>query len=262
MAVELQGTVPVRQKPDGAGPVTGADLAVEQFVLEGLAETFPGEPVLSEESSPEIDRSVARYWCLDPIDGTREYADGRAEWAVQLALVEDGVPVLGVLGLPGRVFGGARGQGAFVQTDESRPGPPRRSAEREGGTAISLAALADPRRAVAVHSRSHRDQETQALLNRLGVADRFPAGGIGYKIACLLEGRAQLYLYPGGGCKLWDTAAPAAVWCAAGGTATDIEGAPLRYDGPLRHDDGLVFAAPGLLAPTLAAINTRPDSKT
>jgi len=241
-AATLQGTVPVREKGGGAGPVSEADIAVERFLLDGLAEAFPDDPVLSEETSTGIDRSGERFWCVDPIDGTREYVAGRTEWAVQLGLVVDGEPVFGVLGMADRVVWGARGRGAFVL--------------RGAGPAAPVAAVPveDPARAVAAHSRSHLDEATLALLDRLGVTGRFASGSVGYKVAAMLDGRAHLFAYPGSRCQLWDSAAPAAVWLAAGGTATDAEGAPLSYRGPLQHERGLVFAAPGLLEPVLAAL--------
>lgn len=233
----------MRQKEHGEGPVTDADLAVERFVLEGLSEAFPNDAVLSEETASETDRSVPRLWCLDPIDGTREYAMGLDEWAVQLALVEGGEATLGVLALPGRLIWADRDRGAFVRTvmnpDASRP--------------LQVASRRIDE-AVAIHSRTRLDGRTEAILDRLGITERTPAGGIGFKIASMLTGRAHLYVYPSGGCKLWDTAAPAAIWAAAGGTVTDARGRPLRYDGPLRHEDGLVFAAPGLLDPVLTAL--------
>ena len=109
LASGLQGRVAVRDKGGGHGPVTEADLAVEKLLLEKLALAFPRDPVLSEETRAEVHLPVRRIWCVDPIDGTREYVNGLEEYAVHVGLLEDGNPVAGAVALPGCLIWGGRG---------------------------------------------------------------------------------------------------------------------------------------------------------
>ena len=230
LAADLCGKVAVRDKGGGLGPVTEADLRVEKLLLDGLARAYPGDPVLAEETARQVALPAPRLWCVDPIDGTFEYAQAIPEWAVQVGIVVDGEPAAGAIGLPtGAVIWGWRGGGAFVD-----------------GTRVDLEPLDDPAAATAVHSRRHLSRKLKHALDRLGVAGRVPAGGVGFKAALILERRAHLYLHTGGGTTWWDSVAPAALLLAAGGTATDAAGGPLDYSADTRHGKGLMFAVPEL----------------
>lgn len=242
MARARQGSVKVWDKGGRLGQVTEADLAVERLVLEGLARGFPDDPVLAEETRQDARLPARRLWCVDPIDGTSEYVEGLQEFAVQVGLVVDGRAVAGACGLGnGDVVWGFDGGGAHVT--------------RDGETRlIALAPMRDPALATAVHSRKHPGPRTKAALERLGIERRVPAGGVGYKVAQILLGRAHLYVHVAGGVTWWDTAAPAAVLRAAGGDACDVEGRPLRYADGVRHRDGLLFTVPGLAAPAAARL--------
>jgi len=239
LAMRLQGKVKVRDKGGGNGPVTEADLAVEKLLLAGLRATFPDDPVLSEETETRVDLPVRRLWCVDPIDGTREYVDGRDEYAVHVGLLEEGVPVAGALGLRGCLIWGGRG-GVWI--------------EKDGGThAVALAPLADIAQATVVHTRRHMTPKLQRMLDALGAARCVPMGGIGYKVSRILLGEAHAMLHDRG-TTWWDSVAPAALLLGAGGTVTDASGQPLDYGTDTRHRTGLFFAVPGLLAPCRARL--------
>jgi len=230
----LQGRVAVRDKGGNLGPVTDADLAAEGVLLAGLARHHPADPVLSEESRPRTPLPSPRLWCVDPIDGTQEYADGLDEFAVQVGLLVDGEPVAGACALgTGEVLWGWAGGGCRVR---------RGGEERE----VRAEPAHDLEQAVAVHSRKHLSRRTADALARMGVSRLVPAGGVGFKAMQILLGRAHLYLHMGGGTTWWDTVGPAAVFAAAGGIVRDASGAPLRYGDDVRHRTGLLFASPGL----------------
>lgn len=239
LASRLQGRVAVRDKGGGHGPVTEADLAVETLLLGKLAAAFPADPVLSEETRTEVPLPAPRVWCVDPIDGTREYVNGLDEYAVHVGLLEGGIPAAGAVALPGCLVWGGRG-GAWIE-------------EAHTSRAVKLEPIDDLARATVVHTRRHMTAPLRKRLDALGAGRYVAAGGIGYKVAQILLGRAHLMIHDRG-TTWWDSVAPAALLLGAGGTVTDLRGEPLDYVQDVRHDKGLLFAAPGLLAPALARL--------
>jgi 3'(2'), 5'-bisphosphate nucleotidase len=232
LAARLQDSVTARDKGGGRGPVTEADLIIEELLLAGLHAAFPSTPILSEETRQQVQVPARDLWCVDPIDGTREYAQGLPEYAIQVGLIREGVPAVGALAQPGAgTFWGWQGGGCFLD-----------------GTPVRLARFEnDLPAATLIHSRFHRGSKLEHAVERLGVKDRIAAGGVGYKATQVLLGRAHIYLHAGGGTTWWDTVAPAALILAAGGVVANAAGAPLRYSaGDLRHRRGLLFAAPGV----------------
>jgi len=235
-----RGKVTARDKGGNRGPVTEVDLAVERAIVPRLRALFPGDAVLSEESPDGVDLGARRLWCVDPLDGTKEYLDGAPGPTVMVGLLVEGEPAAGAIALPvgGAVFWGWRGGGV-------RAG---------GGAPVALAPLADPSRAVVVHSARHAARRVEAAVRKLRPLRTVAVGGVGFKATRLLCGEAHLYLHPGSGVSWWDSVAPAALLLAAGGTATTEAGDPLRYAAGPGHRGGLLFAVPGLLAPALARL--------
>jgi len=226
MEVYRSGDVVVTDKADHS-PLTQADLAAHRVIAEGLAKLAPGIPVLSEESSvaPFAERSGwARFWLVDPLDGTKEFIKRNGEFTVNIALIEEGTPVLGVVHAPalGVSYYAARGAGAFVQRGESVR-PIRASRFPEGGGTIRVVA-----------SRSHRDARTEAVLARLGVHQCVSMGS-SLKLCLVAEGEAHCYPRLGPTME-WDTAAAHAVVSQAGGTVCDLAGTELRYNKPDLHN--------------------------
>jgi 3'(2'), 5'-bisphosphate nucleotidase len=213
----------VRRKDD-ASPVTIADEAANALVLDGLARLLPQVPVVSEESANGLpaDRLRDVFALVDPLDGTKEFLSGSDEFTVNLAIIQHGQPVAGFVGIPAQrlVFRGIAGRPAerlrFADGSEAVPPahPIRTRARPQNGL-------------VAAISRSHLDRQTEAFLDRLSVADRYPCGSA-LKFCRIAEGVADVYPRLSTTCE-WDIAAGHALVVAAGGVVTKPDGAPLDY---------------------------------
>jgi 3'(2'), 5'-bisphosphate nucleotidase len=207
-------------KIDGS-PVTEADLAADRVIAEGLARLVPQIPALSEErvdlATPPYDGS---FFLIDPLDGTKEFVGGRDEFTVNLALVTNGTPLLGIIGAPalGLVWRGLLGRGAerLTTVDGSNAKPIHtRPHPRDGEPCV-----------VAV-SRSHLDRRTEAFIAERHGALR-EVFGSALKFGRVAEGRADIYPRLAPTCE-WDVAAGHAVVTAAGGKITDGQGAELQF---------------------------------
>jgi 3'(2'), 5'-bisphosphate nucleotidase len=238
----------IEHKADGS-PVTRADRAAHQVLFAGLRELDPEHTVVSEEGDVEASASAAGsvYWLVDPLDGTKEFIAGRPEYTVNVALVEAGVPILGVIQVPvnGRLYLGARGHGARLL---------------DGAVEIPLAPARVDRPRRAVVSRSHLTPSTEEFLARLDITETTPCGS-SLKICAVAEGGADVYPRFGPTC-LWDTAAGAAIATAAGCAVVDLGGRPLRYHPAhgLKHPGFLVAAPGGCLEACLPALPAFPSS--
>jgi 3'(2'), 5'-bisphosphate nucleotidase len=209
-------------KPDGS-PVTEADLAADRIIGEGLARLVPGIPTLSEE---RVDLAKPSYggcfFLIDPLDGTKEFVAGRNEFTVNLALVVNGTPLLGIVGAPalGLIWRGLVGHGAErLSVRDSRL-----------GAAEPIHCRRIPPRGepwIAAVSRSHGDSRTEAFIDGRPGAVRQQLGSA-VKFGRVAEGGADIYprLAP---TSEWDIAAGHAVVTAAGGKITDGQGAELRF---------------------------------
>ncbi len=235
----------VRGKHD-ASPVTEADERAEALILAGLARLTPDTPVVAEEAVaagrlPDV--SGGRFWLVDPLDGTREFVGRNGEFTVNIALIEHGVPVLGVVLAPaiggpaGRLYAGAAGHGAWVDDDQGRRAIGCRAVPSEGLTVLA--------------SRSHGDAAAlDAFLAGRQVARLINAGS-SLKLCLLAAGEADLYPRHGRTME-WDIAAGHAVLAAAGGQVFNIDGSqPLGYGKP-------GFENPHFYAAGLAGCNLKP----
>ncbi len=210
----------VEHKAD-ASPLTLADARAEALIVPGLEALDPGTPVVAEEAvardgAPAVGR---RFWLVDPLDGTREFVLRNGEFTVNIALVEDGVPVLGVLLAPAldRLFAGLPGQGAWLEEAGQRRLVTGRSLPAGGAT-------------LAV-SRAHGSGPAlQAWLAQRQVAGQVAAGSA-LKFGLLAAGEADLYPRFGRTME-WDTAAGHALLLAVGGDIHDLQGQRLRYGKP------------------------------
>ncbi len=215
----------VTQKPDGS-PVTPADLAADRVIAEGLAKIAPHVPVLSEECCSNGRPTSGSFFVVDPLDGTKEYIAGRDEFTVNLALVSDGLPVLGIVGAPaqGIAWRGAVGHGAERLTV---------AADGTSFTASQIRTRPLPQPGepwIATVSRSHLDAATVAFIDARPGAVHATLGS-SLKFCWIAEGKADIYPRLASICE-WDIAAGAALVIAAGGKVTDRTGAPLRFDEP------------------------------
>jgi len=213
------GAVAVSAKADQS-PLTDADLRAHALIVRGLAELTPDVPVLSEEAADvpyAVRRQWTRYWLVDPLDGTKEFLSRNGQFTVNIALIEGHTPKLGVVHVPvtDTSYRGLVGRGAWRQTAAAAAEPIR----------VTRTAVA-PLRVVA--SRSHRGDSLDAFLERVG-PHRLLALGSSLKFCIVAEGGADVYPRLGPTSE-WDTAAAHAVLTAAGGTVSQLDGAPLQYN--------------------------------
>jgi 3'(2'), 5'-bisphosphate nucleotidase len=211
-------------KADGS-PVTEADLAADRIIGEGLARLAPSVPALSEErvhlAKPPYGGS---FFLIDPLDGTKEFVAGRNEFTVNLALVINGTPLLGIIGAPalGLIWRGLVGRGAERLATGDSP----------LGAAAPIHTRRMPPRGepwVVAVSRSHGDTRTEAFIDSRPGAIR-QALGSAVKFGRVAEGTADIYPRLAPTCE-WDIAAGHAIVTAAGGKITDGQGADLRFGG-------------------------------
>lgn len=220
MAIYESGHAGVRRKQD-ASPLTEADLASHHVILEGLANMTPGLPVLSEESdgvSYDERKHWKRYWLVDPLDGTREFINRTGEFTVNIALIEEGFPILGVVHAPiiDRLYCASRGSGACVET---------------AGQSSRIEACAYDGGVVrVVASRSHRGEKLDAFLSKIGGHESVSMGS-SLKFCIVAEGGADLYPRLGPTME-WDTAAAQCIVEEAGGTVESLDGVRLKYNKP------------------------------
>lgn len=187
----------------GAAAGDAGDLLANGLILAALRTWRPGDAILSEETDDDLARlGRARVWVVDPLDGTREYAEGTDDWSVHVALAVNGVPVAGAVALPAR--------GRLFRSDcVNRP-------------------LEHKRALRMVVSRSRTPSEAAALARAVG-AQLVPMGSAGAKAMAVVSGDADIY-YHSGGQSEWDNCAPAAVALAAGLHVSRADGSPILYN--------------------------------
>lgn len=263
--LRLYGCAGAVERKGDDSPLTAADRAAHDVIVRGLAASPAGVPILSEESreTPYAERCRwGRFWLVDPLDGTKEFLKRNGEFTVNIALVEGGVPVFGVVWAPvlGSVYVGGLGLGAFAAV---------KGAQFQGREDL-VAGAADPRRAGweplpragaspsaagrvrVVASRSHESEATRAFVEALAAehgAVELLSIGSSLKLCLVAEGRADVYprLAP---TMEWDTAAAQAVVEAAGGSVREHPcGRPLRYNKPDLHNPFFVAVRAGWPAP-------------
>jgi 3'(2'), 5'-bisphosphate nucleotidase len=210
-----------------ASPVTTADLAAQQVILDGLRQWSPELPVLSEEARAadwSQRRRWSRYWLVDPLDGTREFVKRNGEFTVNIALIEDHRSVLGVVLAPvsGALYVAAEGAGSWLQ---ARAGVPWQQ--------LATRPLAQP--AVLAGSRSHGSLPPAALDALLGADHQRLVMGSSLKFCLIAEGRADAYVRLGATSE-WDTAAAQCVLREAGGALMDLRGRAFAYN----HQESLI----------------------
>jgi 3'(2'), 5'-bisphosphate nucleotidase len=229
------GRVAATTKADHS-PLTEADLASHRLICSRLQALTPALPVLSEESEAQDPSARARwseFWLVDPLDGTKEFLKQSGEFTVNIALVRDGRPVLGVVYAPvlRRIYRGGDGLGAWRQESDGAPVPVR--ARRAEGSRLTIVA-----------SRDHAGPQVAELLARFPQA-RTSSMGSSLKFCLVAEGSADIYLRDLPTME-WDTGAAQCVVEAAGGAVRDLDGRPLQYNKPdLRNPAFVVLGDPG-----------------
>jgi len=183
------------------------DATANEFLVHALREARPDDGLLSEEEKDNLDRlNFSRTWIVDPVDGTREYGEARADWAVHVGLAIDGVASIGAVALPGA----GDGAGIVLRTDQPRIVPPAPDTLR------------------MVVSRTRPAHEAVTIAGKIGAA-LVPMGSAGAKAMAIVLGDADIYLHSGGQFE-WDSCAPVAVAMAHGLHCSRIDGSPLLYN--------------------------------
>jgi 3'(2'), 5'-bisphosphate nucleotidase len=203
-------------------PVTAADRTASRLIVEGLAEVFPEDAILSEEETDDIATRVSgkRVWMIDPIDGTQGFINKDGDFGVQIGLTENGKPVLGVVFLPfhDELFYAVKGEGAFLAENDALP------------VRLQVSAKNDyPKMTLAV-SRNHLSPKMTRVSKNLRIGNLIHRGSVGLKIGLIARRDADLYIHFSPRTKYWDSCAPQIILEEAGGKMTDLFGAPLRYD--------------------------------
>lgn len=229
----------VRSKSDSS-PVTEADEAADALISAGLRDAFPDIALVTEEQAATHSEQANTFLIVDPLDGTKEFVERRGDFTVNIALVEDGVPTLGVVYAPakGRLFLTVPGGGAI---EEGGPFDP----ETAGSTRPVGVRKPDQKALLVVASKSHRDQATDDYISKYNVADMRSAGS-SLKFCLVATGEADIYPRLGRTME-WDTAAGDAVLRAAGGRMVRFEDhGPFEYGKPGFANGFFIAHAPGI----------------
>ena len=208
------------------------DQTANQFLCHAIRDQRPDDGLLSEEEKDNFERLAhSRVWIVDPVDGTREYGEGRTDWAVHVALAIDGVATIGAVALPGL--------GVVLRTDRPQPLP-------------SPAAIPQ-----LVVSRTRPAKEAVAVAEALG-GELVPMGSAGAKAMAIVRGEAEIYLHTGGQYE-WDSCAPAAVAMAYGLHVSRVDGTPLVYNQSDTYMPDLLICRPEWAARVLEMVRQMQD---
>ncbi len=222
-----QGAFEVSTKTDDS-PVTEADLASNEVIKEILLPA--GHAILSEEDADDSQRlSEDTVWIVDPLDGTSDFVDRTGEFTVMVALVKNGVPILGVIGWPAEqtLFVAQKGLGAYKYSKGT-------------WNRMSVTAVSEISECRAVGSRHHLSLEEKAFVKSLGI-DNFTSIGSSLKVAKIASGMAEIYITTTNKMKEWDTAASHCIISEAGGRMTDVSGNGITYNNTdVRHQNGIL----------------------
>lgn len=217
---------------DDASPLTEADLRADRAIRAGLEAHFPGVFILSEESRSAGEVAGERFFLVDPLDGTKEFIKRNGEFTVNIALVEQGVPVASVVLAPAldELYFGAHGLGVWKR--DAAGLRPIKTVPRVTGKPLRV-----------IGSRSHGGERLEAWLADLQQEHTFVAAGSSLKFCRIAEGSADIYPRFGPTSQ-WDTAAAQCVLEVAGGAVTDLSGQPLRYglDRPILNPEFIAVA--------------------
>lgn len=218
--------VAMRHKADES-PVTEADIAANQLISAALRQLTPHIPVIAEEDDAPPTANHPRFWLVDPLDGTRAFIKGEPEFTVNIGLIENGAPVLGVIYAPPQelLYFAASGHGTF-------------RVHRQGAAKKILVRAPASDGLVVVKSKSHPSKKTQAYLETLAIKELKP-GSSSIKLCMVAEGSADIYPRFGRTME-WDTAAGHCILNEAGGRIETENGEPLLYGKPNFENPGFI----------------------
>ena len=228
----------------GDGPVSAADMAVNELLISGLKKNFDYQEwdILSEESSKETSFQYSDYkkkwcWIIDPLDGTKDFLNGSENYSVHIALVYNKIPKIGIVLIPERneLWIGVIGNGAWC---ENRDGEKKH---------ISFSERKEISELILVSSKNHHESKLKNLLEKLDFVSTKKIGSVGCKVASILRGESDVYISLSGKTapKDWDIAAPHALIQAAGGLFTHADETDLTYNNLNYLQSGCLIASHG-----------------
>lgn len=203
-------------------PVTSADRAANDLIIDRIRERFPNDAILSEESRDDLKRLEAeRVWIIDPLDGTKDFVTGTGDFAVMIGLAVEGRPAVGAVCRPldMRLWHASAGGGALLETPDG------------SSRALSVSDVVELSSMRLVVTRTHRFALLDEVVEVLGITQERPLGSVGLKVGAIVTADADLYVHLSLGIKEWDTCAPETILNEAGGVLTDAFGKPLPYNG-------------------------------
>jgi len=238
-------------------PVTIADREASRIIVDGLEAAFPDDAVLSEEEFDDVNRRLktSRVWIIDPVDGTAGFVKKDGDFAVQIGLTENGVPVAGVVFLPfhDSMSYAVKGGGSFTAIC--------------GGEAkrMQVSDKLELTEMTAAISRNHPSKNMARIIEYFGFKGVVRRGSVGLKTGLIADRSCDIYIHPSPRTKLWDTCAPQIILEEAGGRLTDIFGGEMRYgDANLQNLNGILATngvahekAVAKLKPLLAEFNRK-----
>jgi len=212
-------------------PLTEADLKSNWILKEALSKT--NYLILSEEDTDDQERlNHSKIWIIDPLDGTKEFVERNGEFSILVALVEKGIPTLGIVYQPtiGLLYVAQKGQGVYERT-------------KEGWVKLSASRIDKLFKSTAVVSRSHLSEHDRSFLDYLNVNQFFQKGSAGLKAGEICAGKAEFYFNSSAGLKQWDTCAVCCMINEVGGKITDMFGNDLRYNvSEVVHTKGVLIS--------------------
>lgn len=238
LSLAMQDDLTVSHKAHGLGPVSDADMAIDQLICKALASRFPDDLIISEESfvgesTGEIHK---RVWFIDPIDGTSSYIMGRQDFVVMIGLSIAGTAVMGVIYQPAldNMWYGINIEGTrFCAKVHNNITIPVSVEPNDSNALLNLKLLV---------SRTSKSRKQGALIERLAPATLLRLSSFGLKAMMVMMGEADFYVCWSKHLSYWDTCAPQAIMAAANGTLSFIDGRPLSYQGSITHG-GAIMAA-------------------
>ncbi len=225
--------VKVELKEDNS-PVTEADIAVHKYLSLKLKET--DIPILSEEGSHDDFADKDLLWIIDPIDGTKDFIQHTDDFAVMVAIVKNGLPVMSVVYAPAhdKLYYAEKGKGAYVLKGGKK-------------TKLAVSKVSSSSEASVMVSRNHIDDVVGIIGQKLGISNLIKAGSIGVKLGIIAEGNAEIYANSYSSLGWWDVASPQLILEEAGGKVTGMDESEIRYTGNDFHVLQGVLATNGML---------------
>ncbi len=202
-------------------PVTLADKLVDELYIREISRSFPDSAFLTEETyKPGMDTGHS-FWCIDPLDGTKDYIQKNGEFCTMVSYIHRGDIMFGIIGLPvkNQIIFSKKGKGSYILNNGIRERIKLKPKD------INSADL------TAIHSRNHQDKMLFSVLDHLNIKNRIVRGSVGNKIASILLGEADIYIHPSPHTKWWDSSAGEIIIREAGGCFTDVLNNRIDYTG-------------------------------